>query len=58
MLSEGSNFGDVLHSLVGYAERPTVLQGVVWFLYVVGSIAIFVMLSRAPRQKMAVKESV
>ena len=57
-LSEGSNFGDVLHSLVGYAERPTVLQGIVWFLYVVGSIAIFVVLSRAPRQKMAVKESV
>ena len=57
-LSESSNFGDVLHSLVGYAERPTVLQGVVWFLYVVGSIAIFVVLSRAPRAKVALKEVV
>ena len=47
-LTEGSNFGDVLHSLVGYADHPTVLQGSVWLLYVATSIVIFIVLSRPP----------
>jgi high-affinity iron transporter len=47
-LTEGSNFGDVLHSLVGYADHPTVLQGIVWLLYVATSIVIFIVLSRPP----------
>jgi high-affinity iron transporter len=47
-LTEGSNFGDVLHSLVGYADHPTVLQGIVWLLYVATSIVIFTVLSRPP----------
>jgi high-affinity iron transporter len=41
-VSEASNFGDVLHSLLGYADRPTVLQGVVWLLYVVVSTILFI----------------
>jgi high-affinity iron transporter len=49
-LTEGSNMGDVLHSLVGYADHPTVLQGVVWVAYVVTSVAFFVALSRPPRR--------
>jgi high-affinity iron transporter len=49
-LAEGSNLGDVLHSLVGYADHPTVLQAVVWILYVVLSVSIFISLSRAPRR--------
>ena len=32
-VAEDSNFGDVLHSLLGYAERPTVLQALVWISY-------------------------
>src|SRR5665213_4343373 len=32
-ISEGSSFGDVLHSLLGYADRPTELQAFVWFIY-------------------------
>jgi high-affinity iron transporter len=48
-LTEGSNFGDVMHSLVGYADHPTVLQGVVWMLYVATSIAVFFVLSRPPK---------
>ena len=49
-LAEGSNTGDILHSLIGYADHPTVLQSVVWFVYVVSSIAIFISLSRSPRR--------
>ena len=49
-LAEGSNLGDVLHSLVGYADQPTLLQGIVWALYVLVSVSIFVTLSRAPRR--------
>jgi len=52
-LAEGSNVGDVLHQLVGYADHPTVLQAVVWVLYVVLSVSIFVNLSRAPRRRAA-----
>lgn len=39
-LSESSAFGDVLHSLVGYADHPTVLQLFVWagFLLICGSL--------------------
>ncbi len=41
-VSEGSSIGDVLHSLLGYAERPTVLQAVVWAGYVVASTFAFI----------------
>ncbi|MCL4551975.1 MAG: hypothetical protein M1305_00240, partial [Candidatus Marsarchaeota archaeon] len=34
--------GDALHSLLGYAERPTVLQAVVWASYVAASIFAFI----------------
>ena len=47
VISESSSIGDVLHSLVGYADQPTVLQGVVWLLYVVISISAFVGLGRS-----------
>ncbi len=43
---ESSNVGDVLHSLLGYAERPTVLQAVVWLAYVGASVVLFLRLSR------------
>ena len=48
-MSESSNLGDVFHSLIGYADQPTVLQGLVWVAYVAVSVGIFVALSRKPR---------
>jgi high-affinity iron transporter len=33
LVAENSNFGDVLHQLFGYAERPTILQVLVGVLY-------------------------
>lgn len=48
-VTEGSNVGDVLHSLVGYADRPTVLQGAVWLIYVVTCVTLFISLGRTPR---------
>lgn len=50
-LAEGSNLGDVMHSLVGYAERPTVLQGFVWVVYVTISIATFIGIGRFHRSR-------
>ena len=41
-ISEASSFGDVLHSLLGYADHPTVLQAFVWFIYLVLSTIFFV----------------
>ena len=51
VITESSNTGDVLHSLVGYAERPTVLQGIVWTSYVVISVSAFVGLGRRHRHR-------
>ncbi len=41
VVSEGSNWGDVLHTLVGYADHPTVLQVLVWATYVLASTVVF-----------------
>jgi high-affinity iron transporter len=41
-IAESSSLGDVLHSLVGYADRPTVMQGLVWLAYVVISVSAFI----------------
>jgi high-affinity iron transporter len=49
VMRESSNVGDIFHSLLGYADRPTVLQGLVWFAYVTVSVSIFVMMGRKPR---------
>ncbi|MGD0852878.1 MAG: FTR1 family protein [Acidimicrobiales bacterium] len=48
-ISEASSFGDVLHSLLGYADRPTVLQAFVWLIYVVVSTIFFVRISKRGR---------
>ncbi len=45
-VSEASSFGDVLHSLLGYADRPTELQVFVWLLYVVVSTILFIRVGR------------
>ena len=44
---ESSNIGDVLHSLLGYSDRPTALQVGAWILYVALSVTMFVRLGRA-----------
>lgn len=41
-LSEDSTLGDILHSFVGYADRPTVAQAVVYVAYLAGAITAFV----------------
>ena len=51
VLRESSNVGDIFHSLLGYADQPTVLQGLVWLVYVTASVSIFVMMGRAPRSR-------
>jgi high-affinity iron transporter len=47
-MRESSNVGDVFHALLGYADRPTVLQGLVWVVYVGVSVGIFIALGRKP----------
>jgi high-affinity iron transporter len=48
VMSESSSLGDVFHSLVGYAQQPTVLQGAVWAFYVLISVGVFVRLGKKP----------
>jgi len=46
IVAESSNIGDVLHSLLGYADRPTVLQIVVWLTYVSVCVGMYTRHSR------------
>jgi high-affinity iron transporter len=52
-LSEDSSLGDVFHSLLGYADHPTVLQVLVWVIYVVTSVTLFVTMGRRARRRLA-----
>jgi high-affinity iron transporter len=45
-IAEGSNFGDLLHSLLGYAERPTTLQALVWIVYLVAGSTFFIRMGK------------
>ena len=47
MLSEGSLFGRLLHTLIGYTERPTELQLVV---YIATLIAMYLLMRIARYQ--------
>ena len=49
VITESSSVGDVLHSLVGYAQQPTVLQAVVYLVYVVASVSAFIGIGRLHR---------
>lgn len=40
-LSEDSTVGDILHSFFGYADRPSVLQVIVYFVYLIIVVAAF-----------------
>ena len=46
LVSESSNFGDVLHQLLGYAERPTSLQALVWVTYIIIGTSLFLKMGR------------
>jgi len=48
ILSEDSTLGDILHTFVGYAEAPTVLQAVLFAGYLVVAGGIFAWLTRKP----------
>ena len=48
ILSENSTLGDILHSFLGYAESPTVLQGIVYTVYLLTAGGIFFWLTRKP----------
>ncbi len=50
VLSESSSLGDVFHSLLGYADHPTVLQAVVWVVYIVTATTAFIVLGRRRRR--------
>jgi high-affinity iron transporter len=45
-LSEDSSIGDVFHSLLGYADQPTVLQFIVWAVYLIVATTAFILLGR------------
>lgn len=55
ILSENSTLGDLLHTFLGYAESPTVLQVLLYaaYLAIVGSI--FVRITRKPPMNVAAK---
>lgn len=51
ILSEDSTMGDLLHSFIGYAEAPTVLQGTLYALFLAISCGIFSWMTRNPSAK-------
>ena len=48
ILSEDSTLGDLLHTFLGYAEAPTVLQGLIYALYLLIAGGIFAWITRKP----------
>ena len=48
ILSEDSTLGDMLHAFLGYAEAPTVLQGLIYTLYLLIAGGLFAWITRKP----------
>jgi len=48
ILSEESVLGDLLHGIIGYAQAPTVLQGLIYTTYLVIVGVIFTWMTRKP----------
>ena len=48
-LSENSTLGDILHTFVGYAEAPTILQAIIYATYLLVCGGIFARMTRKPR---------
>jgi high-affinity iron transporter len=51
ILSENSTLGDILHSFLGYAQAPTLLQVVVYIAYLLTAGSIFFRMTRKPPMK-------
>ena len=49
LVSEDSSLGDVFHSLLGYADHPTVLQAAVWVTFVAVTLTCFIAMGRRAR---------
>lgn len=50
-MSESSSIGDVFHSLLGYADQPSVLQLLVWVAYITVSVTVFVRMGSRARRR-------
>jgi high-affinity iron transporter len=50
-LSEDSTIGDMLHTFLGYAEAPTLLQSVFYAVYLLIAATIFARLTRKPTMR-------
>lgn len=48
ILSENTTIGDLLHTFIGYAEQPTLLQGLVYATYVLVVGSVFAWITRKP----------
>jgi high-affinity iron transporter len=48
LLSEDSTMGDILHTFLGYAEAPTILQSLLYATYLLVTGSIFFWLTRKP----------
>ncbi len=48
ILSEDSTLGDILHTFLGYAEAPTILQGLLYTAYLLITGTIFAWMTRKP----------
>src|SRR5204863_9922868 len=49
ILSEDSALGDILHTFLGYAEAPTILQGLLYAMYLLVVGTIFIGMTRKPK---------
>ncbi len=58
VLSESSTVGDLLHSFLGYAEEPTVLQATLYVLFLAVAGSIFTWMTRKPSAGKSVKTPV
>jgi high-affinity Fe2+/Pb2+ permease len=48
ILPESSTLGDILHTFLGYAEAPTILQGIFYAAYLLVAGSLFAWLTRKP----------
>lgn len=46
VVSENSAIGDVFHSLLGYADRPTALQAICYVAYIALAIGVYILINR------------
>jgi len=56
-LSEDSTLGDILHTFLGYAEAPTILQGLLYATYLLVVGTIFMRMTRKPKMGQPVQSS-